>query len=138
MDGMLFLSISLWNVKQTSMEFDPIPMYGNGDLRRGEKTIDKTHQSQEILKILVESKETGRAVGISSPLLGEGFFTTAVDDIVLLEGETIILLIPFDTTGFMLPVNKLKLSQVTAVCLFRSKFKNPILKNLNRGKNWFF
>lgn len=111
---------------------------GSGDLTLGEKTIEKTHESQEILKILMESKEAGKAVGISSPLMGEGFFTTAVEDIILVEGETIISLVPFDSTGFMLPVNKLTLSQITAVCPFRSKFKNPILKNLDRGRNWFF
>lgn len=111
---------------------------GGGDLKLGEKTIEKTHGSQEILKILMESKETGKAVGISSPLMGDGFFTTAVEDIILVDGETIISLIPYDSTGFMLPASKLKLSQITAVCPFRSKFNNPILKNLNRGKNWFF
>ena len=114
------------------------PLSGGGDLRLGEKTIEKTRESQEILKILIDSKETGKSVGISSPLMGEGFFTTAVEDIILLEGETVISLIPYDSTGFMLPVNKLKLSQITAVCPFSSKFRNPILKNLNRGKSWFF
>ncbi len=119
------------------MDNDLRPLSG-GDLKLTEETIEKTYESQEILKILIESKETGKAVGISSPLMGEGFFTTAVEDIILVEGETIISLTPYDSTGFMLPQSKLKLGQITAVCPFRSKFKNPILKNLNRGKSWFF
>lgn len=108
------------------------------NLKLGEKTIEKTYESHEVLKILVKSKESGNAVGISSPLMGEGFFTTAVEDIMLVDGETIISLVPFDSTGFMLPATKLKLSEIAAVCPFRSKFKNPILKNFDKGKNWFF
>lgn len=134
----LFHPIEVWTVKQAGMENELGALTGGSDLRIGEKTIETTRESQEILKVLVESKETGKAVGISSPLMGEGFVTTAVEDIILIEGETIISFKPFDSTGFMLPVSKLRLGQITAVCPLRSEFKNPVLKNLSRDNKWFF
>ncbi len=107
------------------------------DLRLGEKVIETAREIHMIFNILMESKQGGNCVAISSSLTGEGFIITAVDDIVFLDGCTVICLKPYDVTGFMLPVNKIKLTQIKAACLMKSAFVNPILKNLTKGKNWF-
>jgi hypothetical protein len=103
-----------------------------------EQILNLTFGTQKILRILFDSKENGNTIGIRSPLLGEGFFITAVDDIILQEGETTILFKPFDVTGFMLPTNKLLLADIEAACPLISEFRNPFLKNIARDRSWFF
>lgn len=106
--------------------------------RWDEQILNLAKSSSEILKIIIESKENGNTIGISSPLLGEGFFITAVEDIILEDGETIILVKPFDVTGFLLPTNHLTLGDIDAACPLISTFKNPVLRNLDKERNWFF
>src|SRR5262245_48319488 len=94
--------------------------------------------AQEILNVIVTSKENGSTIGLRSKTLGEGIFITAIDDIILEDGETIILLKPFDVTGFMLPTNKVKLDAIDAACPLISQFRNPVLKSIEKDKTWFF
>jgi hypothetical protein len=103
-----------------------------------EHIFDLATGPQEILKVIVNSKENGSTVGIRSSLLGQGFFITAVEDIILEEGETSILLKPFDVTGFVLPSNKLRLAEIEAACPLISEYKNPVLRNIEKDKSWFF
>jgi hypothetical protein len=103
-----------------------------------EKMGDLTRGEQEILKILINSKENGNTIGLCSSVLGEGFFITAVEDIILQDGETIIVIKPFDVTGFVLPTNTLKLASIEAACPLISEYQNPILKNFEKDKSWFF
>jgi hypothetical protein len=103
-----------------------------------EDILSLVRDPQEILKVIIASKENGNTVGIRSPEFGEGFFITAVEDIILEEGETAILFKPFDVTGFILPTNKLNLHQIEAACALISEFENPVLKNINKDKSWFF
>jgi hypothetical protein len=111
---------------------------GNNALNKARAVVESVVESQEILKVLIESKSQGKSIAIASDRLGEGFVITAVEDILLVDGETIIRFKPYDITGFMLPTNKLSLSQISAVCAFRSEFENPVLKNLDKAKNWFY
>jgi hypothetical protein len=104
----------------------------------GEDVFDSTTETQEILRILLESKESGKSIGICSPLTGDGFVITAVEDIILEEGETTIIIKPYDVTGFMLPVYKIRLTDINAACPLKSQFGNPLLKNLQKDKSWFF
>jgi hypothetical protein len=117
--------------------FFEAPLYRDGATLSSE-ILESSSETQEMLKILLESKETGKAIGICSPLTGEGFVITVVEDIILDEAETTITIKPYDVTGFMLPVYKIQLSQITAVCPLKSNFGNPLLKNLDKGKSWFF
>lgn len=103
-----------------------------------EQLFESTCTSSEILRILISSKEESKSIAVSSPRIGEGFFITAVDDIILEEGETMILFKPFDATGFILPTNKLHLAEIAAVCPLKSEFENPVLKNFDKSKTWYF
>lgn len=89
---------------------------------------------KEIFKALLESKEQGSAVGIKAQALGKGMFITAVDDILIGDGyeNTRIILKGYDFTGHILETNVIRLDEIEGVCLFSSKFGNPILKTINR------
>lgn len=104
----------------------------------GEELLDAARGASEILSILIKSKEEGRSIAISSPLLGDHFYITAVENVIIENGETIVQLKPFDSTGYLLPQYKIHLSDIYAVCSFKSSFKNPILKHFNRPKTWYF
>ena len=107
-------------------------------LSQKENVFESTSSSSEILRILISSKEEAKSIAISSERLGPGFLITAVEDIILVEGETIILFKPFDVTGFILPTNKLRLADIAAVCPLNSEFENPVLKNFDKNKTWYF
>jgi len=81
-----------------------------------------TTGTSEILRLLIHSKEYGNVVGISSPLLGAGIFMTAVDKVIL-DYETIVQLKPYDVNGTHLETNKLKLTDITTACAFRSSYE---------------
>ena len=139
MVGILF-SVRRWDHvtqgKRAGMENDLDE--SKGQLSQKEIGLESANATADILRILVSSKEEGKSIGISSPRIGDGFFITAVEDIILVEGETIILFKPFDITGFILPTNKLRLVDIVAVCPLKSEFENPILRNFDKNKTWYF
>ncbi len=103
-----------------------------------EKILDVTRLPQDILKRLVEAKEKGSSIGVLSSVLGESYVVTAVDDIILEDGGTLIVFKPYDNAGAMLSRNRLSLAEIEAVCPLASEFRDPVLKNIEKGKNWFF
>ena len=78
--------------------------------------------SEEILRILIHSKEYGNVVGISSPFLGAGIFITAVEKVIL-DYEVVVVLKAKDVNGRRLERNTLKLTDITCACSFRSRFE---------------
>lgn len=85
---------------------------------------------QQILEVLSQSKSNGTAVALTSPVMGAGYFITAVQDIFLGEadGDVLIVLKPYDITGYIFPRNKLYLWEIKSVCPFKSAFENPYFK----------
>lgn len=78
--------------------------------------------SEEILRILIHSKEYGNVVGVSSPFLGAGIFITAVEKVIL-DYEVVIQLKPMDVNGEHLQKHVLKLTDITCACAFKSRFE---------------
>jgi hypothetical protein len=104
-----------------------------------EQILNLAKGTQDILKILFDSKEHGNTVAVKSQSFGDGLVVTAVEDIILAEdGETIILFKPFDATGSVLPTNKVRLADIDAACPLISEFKNPVLRNIDKDRSWFF
>jgi hypothetical protein len=103
-----------------------------------EELLDAVKEASEILSILVKSKEEEKSIAISSLVLGEHFVVTAVEDIITENGETIVQLKPFDSSGYLLPQCRIRISDILAVCPFKSAFKNPVLKNYDRPRTWYF
>jgi hypothetical protein len=91
-------------------------------------------EPQQILSQLSESKTKGTVVGISAPVLGNGIFLTAVDDIREQGSDFSITLKGYDITGYILERNRIRLSDIRAVCPFKSTFKNPYLKELSNER----
>lgn len=96
--------------------------------------FDFIRSPQDIFKALLESKDGGMAIGIKAQALGRGMFVTVVDEILIGDGHenTEIILKGYDFTGHVLDTNIIKLIDIEGVCLFASKFGNPILKTINR------
>ena len=78
--------------------------------------------SDDILRALIHSKEYGNVVGIVSPVLGAGMFITAVERVIL-DYETVIEIKAEDINGEALDCNRLKLSDITCACPFRTRFE---------------
>lgn len=78
--------------------------------------------ADDILRLLIHSKEFGNVVGISSPVLGSGVFMTAVEKVIL-DYEAVIQLKPEDVTGKHLTNCTLRLSEITIACAFKSKYE---------------
>jgi hypothetical protein len=92
----------------------------------------------EMLGMLVSSKQHGSAVGIVAPAFGHDILITAVEDIILEDGKTIIILKQYDRSGYMLPSSRISLEDITSICPFSSEFRNPYLDNLEKDRTWFF
>ena len=87
----------------------------------------------EMLNILADSKDTGKAVGINAPSLGQDIYVTAVEDIIIGKDVTIVLK-NYDITGYILETNKLKLNEIKSVCPFKSAFENPYMRTIKNNK----
>lgn len=86
---------------------------------------------KQMLAILTQSKEKGTTVGINASVLGGGIYVSAVEDLIL-EEDIIIVLKSYDITGYVLEINRVKLSEIRIVYPFTAAFENPYLKNFNR------
>ena len=94
----------------------------------GDFLTDKT----SILSELTSSKIYQTCVGLSSKKLGTGMFITVVEQIIIDENSTTIVLKQYDATGYLLPTNKLELDDITSLFPFKSKFNNPYLEHIKQ------
>lgn len=114
-----------------------------GNKEAGKRKVDYSDWNfvstkAEMLGILVNSKQHGSAVGIIAPAFGDDICITAVEDIILEDGKTIIILKQYDRSGYMLASSKIALEDVASVCPFSSEFRNPYLDNFEKDRTWFF
>jgi hypothetical protein len=93
---------------------------------------------QDVLNALNESKEQGTCIGIKCPALGDDILITAVDEITSDQGEPLIHFKYYDSSGYILPSHKARLSEIDLVCPFSTPFTNPYLNNIDKEKPWFF
>jgi|SRR5690349_11355834 len=91
-------------------------------------------EPRDVFKALLDSKDRGTTIGIKSQVLGKGMFVTAVEDILIGDGQenTWIILKGYDFTGHILETSSVRLTEIEGVCMFASKFGNPILKTLSK------
>jgi hypothetical protein len=102
-----------------------------------ERIFDLIMQTEEdflldrdsIFKQILDSTATGNLVGITSEKLGTGMFLTSVEQVIMEdEGEVIVVLKPYDATGYIFPTNRLHLSDITSLFPFKTKFQNPYIE----------
>jgi hypothetical protein len=96
--------------------------------------FDFLQEPKDVFKALLDSKDRGTTIGIKAQVLGKGMFVTAVEDILIGDGQenTWIILKGYDFTGHILEANTVRLTDIEGVCIFSSKFGNPILKTLSK------
>jgi hypothetical protein len=91
-------------------------------------TLQLIRQRTAIRKQLIESKTTGKVVGIYCPSAGSGMLLTCVDDIVTIDKQEVIIFKPFDMNGIMLNNHHIPLTEIKTVCPFESFYFNPAVK----------
>jgi hypothetical protein len=106
-------------------------LFNNQASSTGEQTdFNFVKARKAIKKELMQSKETGKAIGIYCPAIGEGMFLTCVEDISTVDGEETVSLKPYDMQGILLQRNQLSLSEIKSVCLMNCLYKNPLFREL--------
>lgn len=93
---------------------------------RENRDAEEITNPKEILEHILDSKNNGTVIGISSPILGRGMVLTSIEDIIL-GGSPLIVLKPYDTSGNILPERKIHLENIPAVRAFSTRFENPFI-----------
>lgn len=103
-----------------------------------ESTLTYVNQPEEILRELKSSKENGTVIGIFALSLGPTMIMTAVDDVVEIKNDVIILLKETDLLGIRLPEEQIFLSEIVRVHPFKTHFDDPFhvyLRSIGRANN---
>ena len=83
---------------------------------------------------LQESRQTGKVIGVYSPVLGSGMFLVCVEEIVYEHKEVEkVILKPFDMNGILLTANELSLHHIKSVCPFDTFYVNPTTLSIKQA-----
>ena len=96
--------------------------------------IDIITAQEDIYKALLDSEEYQSIIGIASEDLGSGMFMTSVKEIIDEGEDVLVVLNSYDTSGYFLEKNKVRLRNITGVLPFKAVFTNPFLKSLNTNE----
>jgi hypothetical protein len=90
---------------------------------------NSVNEKRQVVRLMARSWQESLSIGIRSKLLGSGTHIVCVADIKLVD-EIVFELKPYDASGKMLEVNRLKLSQIECVIPLTSRFENPFFKTI--------
>ena len=96
--------------------------------------LNYLNKPDDILKELEHSKEYGNVVGICALSMGPGMIMTAVDDIMDVKNDKLIVLKETDLLGLKVPEEQILLSEVVRVHPFRTHFDDPFHVQLREKK----
>lgn len=82
-------------------------------------------RKEEIVRELYNSKLRGTVLGISAISLGPGMIMTAVEDILEIKNDLLIVLKETDLLGTKLPEEQILLSEIVRVHPFKTLFDDP-------------
>src|SRR4051812_37017447 len=88
-----------------------------------------------ILTELIKSKDNGTVIGISALSMGPGMIMSAVEDIIDVRNDKIILLKDSDLLGIKLPESEILLSEIVKVYPLRTKYDDPFHEKLRALRN---
>lgn len=91
---------------------------------------------EKILQVLITGKINGSAVGVYSPALGNAMFVTGVEDVILADHDTVIVLKQYDMSGHLFENYTLSLEDILSVYPFNTPLKNPFLDHLEKDTDW--
>jgi hypothetical protein len=92
------------------------------------------NEQDEIVKELIHSKINGNVIGICAISLGPGMIMTAVEDIMEIKNDKLIILKETDLLGMKVPEEQILLSEIVRVHPFRTQFDDPFHVNLREMK----
>jgi len=101
---------------------------------QAEQELDWVTSTNEILKVLRHSRDNGNVVGITALPLGPAMIMTAVDDIIDVKNDKIVLLKETDLLGIALPESEILLSEIVKVHELRTKYNDPFHVQLRMYK----
>jgi hypothetical protein len=88
----------------------------------------------EILNELKLSLQNGTVLGICAISMGPGMIMTAVDDIIEIKNDRLIVLKETDLLGIKVPEEQILLSEIVRVHPFRTLFDDPFHVQLRENK----
>ena|SRR5437868_4563063 len=91
--------------------------------------------TDEILKELNSSKINGNVIGITALSLGPGMVMTAVEDIIEVRNDKIIVLRDTDLLGLKILETEILLSEIVWVYPFKTLFDDPFHVQLREKKD---
>jgi len=96
--------------------------------------LEYASQSDEIVKALHHSKDYGNVLGICALSLGPNMIMTAVEQILEIKNDLLIVLRETDLLGLKLPEEQIFLSEIVRVHSFRTRFDDPFHVQLREMK----
>lgn len=92
---------------------------------RNNQLLTYVNRPDDILEELTNSKLHGNVVGIFAISLGPIMIMTAVDDIVDIKHDKLIVLKETDLLGIKVPEEQIFLSEIVRVHAFKTRFDDP-------------
>ena len=90
-----------------------------------EQKLNYLSRPEEILRELKNSKENGNVVGIFAISLGPNMIMTAVEEIMEIKNDKLIILRETDLLGIKVPEEQILMSEIAGVHPFRTHFDDP-------------
>jgi hypothetical protein len=92
---------------------------------QNENILTYVSKPDDILEALNHSKLLGNVIGIFAISLGPIMIMTAVDDIVDIKNEKLIILKETDLLGIKVPDDQILLSEIVRIHAFKTRFNDP-------------
>ncbi|MBT1701685.1 hypothetical protein [Chryseosolibacter indicus] len=99
-----------------------------------ESSLSYVTSTEEILKVLTQSLENGNVIGINALSIGPSMVMTAVEDIIDIKNDKIVVLKETDLLGIRIPEPEILLSEIVKVHLMRTLYDDPFHVQLREHK----
>lgn len=94
-------------------------------MQSNEHSFSYVNNTTDIIRELRHSKEHGNVLGICAISLGPNMIMAAVDEIMEIKNDLLIILKETDLLGMKLPEDQIFLSEIVRVHPFRTRFDDP-------------
>jgi hypothetical protein len=104
------------------------------EVRVEQSFLTYVNDPMEIRKELEISKEKGNVIGIFAISLGPTMVMTAVDEIMDIKNDTLVVLKETDLLGMQIAEEKIFLSEIVRVHRFNTQYDDPFHVRLRARK----
>ena len=106
------------------------------EVRQDERQLTYVNNPDDILKEVRHSKEVGNVIGIFAISLGPIMIMTAVDEILDIKNDYLIILKETDLLGIKVPEEQILLSEIVRVHPFKTMFDDPFHVQLRQSRKF--